>query len=119
VFQAISTGQTITALHRLASAGEAVVGNLILPDSQGLAPTAQPQFDGLAIWLAGISGRILTRDWNPWLPGDCPPKSVITSLAGFTGARSPHAHGGHTAIPAAYKYAPAVPTHTRGLFDAP
>ncbi len=41
------------ALHRLVAAGEAVVGNQVLPDGHGIAPTAQPQFDGIAIRLAG------------------------------------------------------------------
>ena len=31
------------------------------------------------------------------------PESGVTSLAGFAGARRPHAPGGRTAIPAAFR----------------
>ena len=40
------------------------------------------------------------------------PESGVTSLAGFAGARRPHAPGGRTAIPAAFRYAPAVSRRT-------
>jgi hypothetical protein len=37
---------------------------------------------------------------------------VVTSLAGFAGGRRPHAPGGRTPIPAAFRYAPAVSRRT-------
>jgi len=41
------------------------------------------------------------------MAGFAAPKSVITSLAGF-GSHRPQRLGGSTAIPAAFRYAPAV-----------
>jgi hypothetical protein len=47
-------------------------------------------------------------------PVDSTPNPVVTSsaLAGFAGGRRPHAPGGRTAIPAAFRYAPAVSRRT-------
>src|SRR6266481_3526489 len=49
---------------------------------------------------------------NPSAPGTLTPESGVTSLAGFAGARRPHAPDGRTAIPAAFRYAPAVSRRT-------
>jgi hypothetical protein len=38
--------------------------------------------------------------------------SVVTPLAGFAGGRRPQQRGGRTAIPAAFRYAPAVSRRT-------
>src|SRR5206468_9072643 len=61
-----------------------------------------------AFTLAGrFSGLGLTV-----LTGFAASDPVVTPLAGFAGARRPHAPGGRTAIPAAFRYAPAVSRRT-------
>ena len=44
-------------LDGLIAAAEPAGGHQVLPDGHGIAPAAQPQFDGLAIRLAGTGGR--------------------------------------------------------------
>src|SRR5208282_6085280 len=41
------------ALHALIAAGEAVLGDQVLPDRPRIAAAAEPQVDGLAVRLAG------------------------------------------------------------------
>jgi len=63
---------------------------------------------------------MMTRDWNSWFPGGSPPKSVITSLASFAGARQPRVPRDRPAIQAAYGYAgDRLPTRARGLSESP
>ncbi len=59
------------------------------------------RFSGLGLQL-GSRGSGITG-----MAGFAAPKSVITSLAGF-GSHRPQPLGGRTAIPAAFRYAPAV-----------
>ena len=41
------------ALHALVAAGEAVLGDQVLPDGHGIAAAADPQVDGFPVLLAG------------------------------------------------------------------
>src|SRR5258705_1666672 len=60
-----------------------------------------------SLLLGGFSGLGLTV-----LAGFAASDPVVTSLAGFAGGRRPHPPGGRTAIPAAFRYAPAVSRRT-------
>ena len=112
MFQAISTDQTNKALSRLVAAGEAVVANQILPDSRGIAPAAQPQFDGPAIWLAGTGGCIRTRSLKSLVPGGRFGKIGDHLVGRFCRCPlSAHLVVGRRA-PAAYRYALTVSQRT-------
>src|SRR5271155_3918383 len=65
------------------------------------------RFSGLGLIL-GSRGSEITG-----MAGFAAPESVITSLAGF-GSHRPQPLGGRTAIPAAFRYAPAVSRRTWG-----
>jgi hypothetical protein len=83
------------ALHALGAAGEAVLGNHVLVDRHSIAATAESQFDGLAIRLAGAGAgtalwdatgaeeRAPTSSRWEGLRSVITSESVITSLAGF------------------------------------
>src|SRR5271167_2135947 len=63
------------------------------------------RFSGLGLGLGlGLGITVMV--------GLAAPESVITSLAGFAGARRPQAPGARTAILAAFRYAPAVSRRT-------
>jgi len=73
-----------------------VIGSQVLPDGHGIPGTTE----SCSISLRYSPQAVVAR---PWLPvgGEIGwPKSVVTSLAGFA--------GGRTAIPAAFRQAPAV-----------
>src|SRR6266853_1624330 len=108
------------ALHRLVAAGEAVVGNQILPDGHGIASTAQSQFDGLAIRLAGTGGWILIRR-----PESVVPKRLSAKVGGHLVGRfcrcspSPRTRWSHGDPNRFQVCAGCLSAHTRGLLDAP
>jgi hypothetical protein len=65
------------------------------------------RFSGLGLGLGlGLGGSAISG-----MAGFAAPESVITSLAGF-GSHRPQPLGGRTAIPAAFRYAPAVSRRT-------
>jgi len=76
-----------------------MIGNQILSDGHGIPATSESLLDQHAVRLAATSGPILLASWSEigW------PKSVVTSLAGFAGARRPQPAGGRTAIPTALR----------------
>ena len=99
------------ALDALIAGGETVAVDQVLSDRHGIATTRRSQFDDSAIGLAsagrGTATRLRLRRHSIGGPA---PKSVVTSIAGFDGSRRPHAPGGGTAIPAAFRY-PAARFH--------
>jgi len=70
----------------------------------GFAFPLLERFSGLGLGLGSGSGSKLRASG---MTGFAAPESVITSLAGF-GLHRPQPLGGRTAIPAAFRYTPAV-----------
>jgi len=52
------------ALHALVAVDEAVFIDQVLPDRSRIAASAEPQFDGLPIWLAGTGAGTALRRSN-------------------------------------------------------
>jgi hypothetical protein len=85
------------ALHCLIAARETVVGHLVLPDR--LTITSTPCFSEKGAIKSGVT------------VADFASESGVTRMAGFAGARRPHA-GRLTTTPADFRYALAVSLRT-------
>ena len=97
-------------LHRLIATCKTVVRHQVLPDRHGIPATTESQLYLLTIGFAR-AGRCLGRLGGSGFREKTAQKSVVTSMAGFAGARRPHP-GRHTTTPVAFRYALAVSLRT-------
>ena len=76
--------------------------------SRHIAMALRP-FDNPTSMVSRYGSQALADGLRPAGVANSAPKSVVTSLAGFAGGCRPHPPGGRKAMPAAFKYAAAVP----------
>jgi hypothetical protein len=92
------------SLDALIAGCEALAIHQVLPDPRRIPAARKSEFDRFAIWLARTCRGAATGPCSlvaVVVPVDSAPKSVVTCMAGFAGARRPHPPGGRRGIPAA------------------